>query len=156
MDKLTFEAKVDWTKGKEEQFVDNNFSRAHLWHFDGGLSVPASSSHHIIPIPLSNPDNIDPEQAFIAAVSSCHMMALLTIASKRKYVVESYSDKAIGILERDNSGRSSITKVTLRPVIRFSGANVPSKDNLRKLHKVAHDNCFIANSVKAEITVDIL
>ncbi|MEZ9545940.1 MULTISPECIES: OsmC family protein [Vibrio] len=144
---------IRWQKAENEAFSDNQYSRGHTWEFDGGVIVPASSSPHVVPLPLSVEENVDPEEAFIAALSSCHMLTFLGIAAKQKYVIESYVDDAIGVLEEDESGRSSVTKVTLRPDIVFSGTKVPTAKQLDKLHHFAHKNCFIANSVKTEIVI---
>ncbi|CAK3029553.1 Organic hydroperoxide reductase OsmC/OhrA [Vibrio crassostreae] len=147
-------AVIRWQKAKEEVFSDNQYSRGHTWEFDGGVTVPASSSPHVVPLPLSVEANVDPEEAFIAALSSCHMLTFLGIAAKQKYVIESYVDDAIGVLEQDESGRSSVTSVTLRPKIVFIGSKVPTRAQLDKLHHLAHKNCFIANSVKTDIVVE--
>ncbi|MCG9639427.1 OsmC family protein [Vibrio sp. Isolate34] len=147
-------AVIRWQKAKEEVFSDNQYSRGHTWEFDGGVTVPASSSPYVVPLPLSVEANVDPEEAFIAALSSCHMLTFLGIAAKQKYVIESYVDDAIGVLEQDESGRSSVTSVTLRPKIVFIGSKVPTRAQLDKLHHLAHKNCFIANSVKTDIVVE--
>ncbi|MEZ9513825.1 OsmC family protein [Vibrio splendidus] len=148
-------AVIRWQKAEDEAFSDNQYSRGHSWEFDGGVTVPASSSPHVVPLPFSVEANVDPEEAFIAALSSCHMLTFLGIAAKQKYVIDSYVDDAIGVLEEDESGRSSVTKVTLRPRIEFVGSKVPSSAQLDKLHHLAHNNCFIANSVKTEIRVEM-
>ncbi|MFS1489322.1 MULTISPECIES: OsmC family protein [Vibrio] len=148
-------AVIRWQKAEDEAFSDNQYSRGHTWEFDGGVTVPASSSPHVVPLPFSVEANVDPEEAFIAALSSCHMLTFLGIAAKQKYVIDSYVDDAIGVLEEDESGRSSVTKVTLRPRIEFVGSKVPSSAQLDKLHHLAHNNCFIANSVKTEIRVEM-
>ncbi|MEZ9351361.1 OsmC family protein [Vibrio splendidus] len=148
-------AVIRWQKAEDEAFSDNQYSRGHTWEFDGGITVPASSSPHVVPMPFSVEANVDPEEAFIAALSSCHMLTFLGIAAKQKYVIDSYVDDAIGVLEEDESGRSSVTKVTLRPDIVFSGIKIPTAKQLDKLHHLAHKNCFIANSVKTEIVVEM-
>ena len=148
-------AVIRWKKAEDEAFSDNQYSRSHTWEFDGGVTVPASSSPHVVPLPFSVEANVDPEEAFIAALSSCHMLTFLGIAAKQKYVIDSYVDDAIGVLEEDESGRSSVTKVTLRPKIVFIGSKIPTSAQLDKLHHLAHKNCFIANSVKTEIKVEI-
>ncbi|MFL7034568.1 OsmC family protein [Vibrio lentus] len=148
-------AVIRWQKAQDEAFSDNQYSRGHTWEFDGGITVPASSSPHVVPLPFSVEANVDPEEAFIAALSSCHMLTFLGIAAKQKYVIDSYVDDAIGVLEEDESGRSSVTKVTLRPDIVFSGNKIPTGKQLEKLHHLAHKNCFIANSVKTEIVVEM-
>ena len=148
-------AVIRWQKAEDETFSDNQYSRGHTWEFDGGITVPASSSPHVVPLPFSVEANVDPEEAFIAALSSCHMLTFLGIAAKQQYVIDSYVDDAIGVLEEDESGRSSVTKVTLRPDIVFSGIKIPTAKQLDKLHHLAHKNCFIANSVKTEIVVEM-
>ncbi|MBJ2146357.1 OsmC family protein [Vibrio sp. IB15] len=148
-------ALIRWQKGEDEAFSDNQYSRGHTWEFDGGVIVPASSSPHVVPLPLSVAENVDPEEAFIAAIASCHMLTFLGIAAKQKYVIDSYVDDAVGVLEEDESGRSSVTKVTLRPKIVFLGTKNPTAKQLDKLHHLAHKNCFIANSVKTEIVVEM-
>ncbi|MEZ8772300.1 OsmC family protein [Vibrio sp. 10N.247.310.17] len=148
-----YSAVIRWARGDDEAFSDNQYSRGHMWEFDGGVTVPASSSPHVVPLPFSVEANVDPEEAFIAALSSCHMLTFLGIAAKQKYVIDSYVDDAVGVLEEDESGRSSVTKVTLRPDIVFSGSKIPTAKQLDKLHHLAHKNCFIANSVKTEIVV---
>ncbi|CDT14711.1 OsmC family protein [Vibrio coralliirubri] len=145
---------IRWQKAQDEAFSDNQYSRGHTWEFDGGVTVPASSSPHVVPLPFSVEANVDPEEAFIAALSSCHMLTFLGIAAKQKYVIDSYVDDAVGVLE-DESGRSSVTKVTLRPKIVFLGTKKPTAKQLDKLHHLAHKNCFIANSVKTEIVVEM-
>ncbi len=148
-------AVIRWQKAQDEAFSDNQYSRGHTWEFDGGITVPASSSPHVVPLPFSVEANVDPEEAFIAALSSCHMLTFLGIAAKQKYVIDSYVDDAIGVLEEDESGLSSVTKETLRPDIVFSGNKIPTAKQLEKLHHLAHKNCFIANSVKTEIVVEM-
>ncbi|MEZ9158057.1 OsmC family protein [Vibrio lentus] len=149
-----YSAVIRWARGDDEAFSDNQYSRGHTWEFDGGVTVPASSSPHVVPLPFSVEANVDPEEAFIAALSSCHMLTFLGIAAKQKYVIDSYVDDAVGVLEEDESGRSSVTRVTLRPDIVFSGSKIPTAKQLDKLHHLAHKNCFIANSVKTEIVVE--
>ncbi|MCF7507070.1 OsmC family protein [Vibrio sp. L3-7] len=148
-------AVIRWQKAEDEAFSDNQYSRGHTWEFDGGITVPASSSPHVVPLPFSVEANVDPEEAFIAALSSCHMLTFLGIAAKQKYVIDSYVDDATGVLEEDESGRSSVTKVTLCPKIVFLGTKNPTAKQLEKLHHLAHKNCFIANSVKTEIVVEM-
>jgi len=145
-------ATVRWQRGNAT-FSDNQYSRAHIWEFDGGVEVPASSSPHVVPIPLSNPANVDPEEAFVAAVSSCHMLTFLGIAAKKRYVVDSYDDRAVGMMEEDARGRTAITRVILRPDIRFGGKHAPSPEQIAQLHELAHKNCFIANSITAAVEV---
>ncbi len=149
-------AKVRWKRREHEVFSDNLYSREHVWEFDGGTIVPASPSPHVVPLPLSVEENVDPEEAFIAALSSCHMLVFLSIAAKRKYVVDSYTDNAIGFLNENEHGKVAVTKVILRPEISFSGDRIPSLEQLRKLHHLSHENCLIANSVKTEVITEIV
>ncbi|WCE28852.1 OsmC family protein [Vibrio sp. SCSIO 43137] len=149
-------ATVRWTRSKGEVFTDSKYNRVHQWEFDGGVTVPASPSPHVVPLPYSSEENVDPEEAFIAALSSCHMLVFLAIAAKRNYVVESYTDKATGILAKDESGKTAVTKVTLKPHIVFSGERIPETKQLEKMHHLSHENCFIANSVKTEVVTEIV
>ena len=144
-------ATVSWNRQSEESFIDNKYSRGHNWEFDGGVVVPASSSPHIVPLPYSIEANVDPEEAFVASLSSCHMLFFLSIAAKRKYIIDSYADKAIGVMDTDSVGRLSMTKVTLRPKVTFAGERQPSFEQLEKMHHQSHEQCFIANSVKTEV-----
>ena len=142
---------VIWNRKSEESFIDNKYSRGHNWKFDGGVSVPASSSPHIVPLPYSIEANVDPEEAFVASLSSCHMLFFLSIAAKRKYIIDSYADKAIGVMDTDSDGRLSMTIVTLRPKVTFAGERQPSFEQIEKMHHQSHEQCFIANSVKTEV-----
>ena len=132
-------------------FTDNRYSRAHRWIFDGGVEVPASSSPHVVPLPLSQAAAVDPEEAFVASLSSCHMLWFLSIAAKRKFVVETYRDEAVGTMAKDASGKMAITRVTLRPRVAFSKDSPPSKEDVIAMHHQAHEQCYIANSVKTDV-----
>jgi organic hydroperoxide reductase OsmC/OhrA len=148
-----YTATVSWQRGTA-RFLDNRYSRAHEWRFDGGTVVPASSSPHSVPVPLSDPRGVDPEEAFVAALSSCHMLWFLSIAAKGGFVIESYEDHAAGYLEKNEDGRLAMTRVVLRPAIRFSGESVPTADQIRDLHDRSHHQCYIANSVRTVVTVE--
>ncbi len=148
-----YTATVRWERGAQP-FLDNRYSRGHVWRFDGGTEVPASSSPSVIPLPMSRADAVDPEEAFVASLSSCHMLWFLSIAAKRKFTVDSYEDKAEGVMEKNAQGKLAMTKVTLRPLVVFSGANVPDKAQLDALHYAAHAECFIANSVLSEVVCE--
>ncbi|MEM7195124.1 MAG: OsmC family protein [Pseudomonadota bacterium] len=148
-------ATVKWNRGANEAFSDNKYSRGHIWEFDGGVSVPASASHHVVPLPYSVEANVDPEEAYVASLSSCHMLFFLAISAKKRYVVDSYSDEAIGIMEKDETGKIWMTRVTLRPRVEFSGDRQPGRDEIENIHHKAHDECFIANSVKTEVLTEI-
>ncbi|MCR9629156.1 MULTISPECIES: OsmC family protein [Vibrio diabolicus subgroup] len=145
-------ALIEWHREADEVFSDNQYSRAHIWKFDGGLQVPASPSPHVVPLPLSVEENVDPEEAFVAALSSCHMLVFLSIAAKRRYVVDRYLDDAAGELTKGENGKEWVSKVTLNPKITFAGDDKPTRSQLEKMHHMAHENCFIANSVKTEVT----
>lgn len=145
-------ATVTWERDSA-RFVDNRYSRAHRWEFDGGAVVPASASPHIVPPPLSDPSAVDPEEAFVASIASCHMLFFLSFAAKRGLVIESYRDEAVGAMAKDADGRAWIATVTLRPHAVFAG-DPPTAGALRELHDQAHHACFIANSVRTEIRVE--
>ncbi|ODY15278.1 peroxiredoxin [Vibrio parahaemolyticus] len=149
-------ALIAWQRQANEIFSDNQYSRAHTWRFDGGLLVPASPSPHVVPLPLSVEENVDPEEAFVAALSSCHMLVFISIAAKRRYVIDSYVDAAEGELTAGENGKEWVSRVVLNPKIVFSGDKQPSYEQLEKMHHMAHENCFIANSVKTEIVTNIL
>ncbi len=146
-------ARVRWDRAGA-RFTDNRYSRAHEWAFDGGLTLPASASPDVVPPPLSDPRGLDPEEALVAALSSCHMLWFLSIAAKRGFVVDSYVDGAVGHLERDDEGRVAMTRVILRPEILFSGPVAPAARAVEQMHEEAHRACFIANSVRAAVTVE--
>ncbi len=144
---------VSWTRDGAA-FTDLRYSRRHEWRFDGGAVVRASASPHVVPPPCSDPAAVDPEEAFVAAIASCHMLTFLWLAAKRGYVVDAYSDDAVGRMAPNAAGREAVARVILRPVIRFAGDRRPTGDELRRLHHEAHEQCFIANSVTTEIAVE--
>lgn len=147
-----YTATVSWARSGAP-FLDKRYSRAHEWRFDGGTSVRASASPHVVPAPLSDPAGVDPEEAFVASLSSCHMLNFLFLAAKAGFVVDSYTDAASGQMSKNSEGRSAITSVTLKPQVRFSGDRLPAEEEIRQLHDEAHHECFIANSVRTEVTV---
>lgn len=149
-------AKINWVRGSTENYIDNKYSREHEWVFDGGLTIQASSSPHIVPLPYSVEANVDPEEAFVASLSSCHMLFFLSIAAKNKYVIDSYIDNAVGIMEKDSDGKISMTQVTLKPHVKFSGDKQPTREQLEQMHHQSHEQCFIANSVKTKIVTEII
>ena len=151
-----YSAKVIWKRAEDEHFIDNKYSRGHRWEFGGGTVVQASSSPHIVPLPYSIEANVDPEEAFVASLSSCHMLFFLALAGKQRYVVDEYQDNPVGIMETDDSGKSWITRVTLRPSAKFSGDRQPSYKQLEALHHKSHELCFIANSVRSEIVTEMI
>lgn len=144
---------VKWLRDSRD-FLGDDYSRGHTWEFDGGLSVPASASPQIVPVPKSVAKNVDPEEAFVASVSSCHMLFFLSLAAKNGYIVDNYTDSAIGYMARNDQERMAITKVVLRPDAVFSGDKLPTAVQIEKLHEQSHEQCFIANSVKAEVITE--
>lgn len=147
-----YTALVEWHRGADEAFTDNRYSRGHSWSFDGGVRVPASSAPSSVRLPYSREDAVDPEEAFVAALSSCHMLTFLYLAAKAGYVVESYRDDASGEMTPNEAGRLWVSAVTLAPAIAFGGMQ-PSAAELDALHHEAHEHCYLANSVKTAITV---
>ncbi|GAA5217133.1 OsmC family protein [Corallincola platygyrae] len=151
-----YTAEVSWARSEAEGFIDNQYSRGHQWQFDGGVTVPASSSPHVVPLPLSVEANVDPEEAFVASLSSCHMLFFLSIAAKHRFIVDSYVDNAVGVMAKDADGKMAMTKVTLRPKVIFSGDKQPTYEQLDEIHHQSHEQCFIANSVKTEVLTEIV
>jgi organic hydroperoxide reductase OsmC/OhrA len=147
------QAHIQWQRKPDERFVDLRFSRAHTWKFDGGQLVQASSAPTAVPVPYSKPENIDPEEAFVAALSSCHMLTFIWLAAKDKFVVDSYDDPAIGHMSKNAQGRLAVTSVHLEPKVVFSGEKIPTHEDVKRLHHGAHEQCFIANSVLTEVKV---
>lgn len=148
-----YTATVVWQRDPASAFTDNKYSRGHEWRFDGGLSVPASSSPTVVPLPLSRADAVDPEEAFVAALSSCHMLFFLFYAAKAGLVVDRYEDEALGEMGKDARGAMAMLKVRLRPRISWQGG-APEAARLDELHHKAHASCFIANSVSSEIVIE--
>ena len=147
------EAIVEWSRG-DQLFADNLYSRGHDWRFDGGAMVRGSSAPTSVPAPMSDLAAVDPEEALVAALSSCHMLFFLAFARKDGFVVDSYRDAATGLLGRDDRGKTSITVITLRPAAAFSGEARPDSAALEALHHRAHAACYIANSIRAEVRIE--
>lgn len=146
-------ATVAWQRDGQS-FSDNRYSRVHEWRFDGGAVVRGSSAPASVPVPMSDPAAVDPEEAVVAAASSCHMLFFLAFAAKHGYTVDSYVDAAVGVMERRADGRTAITRITLRPRIVFSGDHRPGTDDIARLHHESHEHCYVANSLNGEIVVD--
>ncbi len=144
-------ATIAWQRDAAAAFTDNRYSRAHVWRFDGGAEVPASSSPHIVPLPMSDPAGVDPEEAFVASLASCHMLWFLSLAAEQGWRVDAYEDAASGVLGRNAQGKLAMTVVTLRPRVVFGGESAPARDAIDALHHRAHEACFIANSVLTNV-----
>jgi organic hydroperoxide reductase OsmC/OhrA len=141
-------ASINWSRG-DTDFDYESFSRDHTWRFEGGISVAASSA----PDFLGSPALVDPEEAFVASVASCHMLTFLALAARKRMVVESYEDAAVGVMEKNDDGKLAVTRVVLDPKVVFSGDKAPNVEQLAQLHERAHQHCFIANSVRSEIVL---
>lgn len=148
-----YKATLTWKRG-EAVFTDGQYSRAHDIAFDGGVTIPASSSPQIVKVPLSREDAVDPEEMLVASLSSCHMLFFVDFARRAGFVVDDYVDAAEGVVAKDERGRMAITKVTLKPRVEFSGDKRPSESDIADLHHKAHDACFIANSFRGEVSIE--
>jgi organic hydroperoxide reductase OsmC/OhrA len=146
-------ATVEWALRPGEDFLRGRYSRGHTVSFDGGATIEASSSPHVVPRPWSVEAAVDPEELLVAALANCHMLTFLHVARDAKFVVTSYRDEAEGLMEKTPEGRWAVTKVTLRPQIAYAG-ETPDAAKAEALHHAAHDGCFIANSVKTEVVVE--
>jgi organic hydroperoxide reductase OsmC/OhrA len=145
-------ARINWQGAGD--FSKGKYSREHTWTFDGGLTVAASSSPAAVPVPLSNPANVDPEEAFVAALSSCHMLTYLFLAYRRGFQITSYVDDAVGTMTKNERGILWVSRVVLHPVIAYGGDKRPTSEEEEQLHHGAHEQCFISNSVKTEVVVE--
>jgi organic hydroperoxide reductase OsmC/OhrA len=149
-----YRATILWKReAPEAEFAKGRYSRAHEIRFDGGITVPGSASPSVVPAPFSREDAVDPEEMLVAALSNCHMLTFVDLARRAGFVVDSYEDNAVGTMERIAPQRMAVTRVALRPKIVFGGA-APDQAKLDELHHQAHEMCFIANSVKTEVTVE--
>jgi organic hydroperoxide reductase OsmC/OhrA len=146
-------ANVSWSRGAGD-FAPGRYSGLHAWRFDGGAEVRGSPTPEVAPPPMSDPTAVDPEEAFVAALSSCHMLFFLALAARRGFVVDSYEDAAEGELAKNAQGRLSMTRVTLRPRTAFSGERLPTPEDLQALHHKAHEACYIANSVRTDVRIE--
>ena len=149
----TYTATIRWAAKPDEAFAKGQYSRAHQWAFDGGVALPASASPHVVPAPWSDPAGVDPEEAFIASLSSCHMLFFLDFARRAGFALASYIDEAEGELGKLPDGRMAMTNVTLHPRIAWAGT-APDAAALAELHDKAHHACFIANSVTTKVTIE--
>jgi len=140
---------LKWLR-ESEDFSFKNYNRSHKWDFGHGITVSASAA----PDYQGDPELVDPEQAFVAALSSCHMLTFLAIASQKKFVVDQYEDQASGVLGKNDTGKMALTEVTLRPRVIFGGDKQPDEQAIAQLHEAAHKNCFLANSVTTSINIE--
>lgn len=148
-----YRVEVIWSR-EGQPFADRRYSRRHRLRFDGGIEVPGSSSPQVVPLPMSDAAAIDPEEAFVASLSACHMLWFLDIACRAGFVVDRYEDAAAGTMARDAAGRVAMTVVALRPAVAFAGTRQPDRAALEAMHHEAHAQCFIANSVKTEVRLE--
>ncbi|OWJ66115.1 OsmC family protein [Inquilinus limosus] len=145
-----YQATVLWQRPPDVAFTDGRYSRVHLWRFDGGVEVPASASPHVVPLPFSAAEPVDPEEAYVAALASCHMLTFLSIAARRRFVVDRYGDTAEGVMEKNGDGRLAVTRVVLNPRVAYVGP-APDRTVEEAMHHAAHEQCFLANSVRTMI-----
>jgi organic hydroperoxide reductase OsmC/OhrA len=145
-------ATIIW-KRTSPDYLSGKYSREHTWTFDGGLTVPASPSPSVVPVPYSNPAYVDPEEAFVASVSSCHMLTFLYLAGRQGFQVDSYEDEAVGVMTKNERGVPWVSLITLHPKIVYSGTKLPTAADEERLHHAAHEQCFISNSIKTEVVV---
>lgn len=148
----TYTATLAWSRG-DQLFSDGKYSRAHEISFDGGVTIPASSSPHVVKLPLSREDAIDPEEMLVASLSSCHALFFLDFARRAGFVVDSYIDQAEGVMGKDDRGRVVMSQVKLRPIIEWAGDKQPTPEEIRELHHKSHEACFIANSFRGDIAI---
>ena len=151
-----YTAEAIWKRGdaSREDFLARRYSRGHRLRFDGGVEVPASSSPHVVPLPYSDPNAVDPEESFVASLSSCHMLWFLDLAARAGWCVDRYADAATGAMRKNEAGKMAMTVVILHPAVEFSGERLPDRAEIERLHHEAHESCFIANSVKTEVRVE--
>ena len=146
-------AQVIWHRG-EQDFLDKRYSRKHLVRFDGGVEVVGSSSPHVVPLPMSESAAMDPEEAFVAALSSCHMLWFLSVAAEHRFRIDSYVDAAVGLMGKNSDGKLAMTQVTLHPAVQFSGDRKPTSEQIEHMHHEAHEACYIANSVQTIVNCE--
>ncbi len=148
----SYSARILWSRG-DQAFTDRRYSRVHRMRFDGGVELPGSSSPQVVPLPYSDAAAVDPEELFVASLSSCHMLWFLDLACRAGWCVDTYDDDALGTMARDAQGRLAMTEVVLRPAVAFGGEGRPDAAEVARLHHAAHEACFIANSVRTEVRV---
>lgn len=149
-----YRAELHWQRDDGARFTDQRYSRRHVWRFDGGVELPASSSPQVVPLPMSDASAVDPEEAFVAALSSCHLLWFLSLAAAEGHVVETYDDAAVGRMGRNAEGRMAMLEVRLHPRVRFAAGTAPDAAALARLHERAHGECFLAASVRCPVLVE--
>ncbi len=149
----SYTAKISWNNDSPDTFTKNRYTRGHTWSFDGGIDVPASSSPHAVRVPFSVEAAVDPEEALVAAAASCHMLTFLWVAATRGFLIDSYEDNAVGDMTEGDGGRQWVSKITLDPKIEWGGDPRPTEAEIAEMHHDAHENCYIANSIKSEVVV---
>lgn len=147
-----YRAAIAWQR-HDEPFIGGHYSHVHAWQFDGGAVVPASSSPQAVGKPYSDPEAVDPGEALVAALSSSHMLFFLAFAAKRHWVIESYADEAVGVMAKNAAGKWAMASVVLRPAVTFSG-DIPAQTDVDDLHREALEECYLANSVRAEVVIE--
>lgn len=145
-----YTAELSWVRNSQD-FIGNTYSRRHMIRFDGGAELPGSSSPHVVSVPMSDASAVDPEEMFVASLASCHMLWFLAIAAARRFCVDRYADRAVGVMAKNDDGKQVMTVVTLHPDVEFSGERLPTREQIEHMHQKAHDECFIANSVKTDV-----
>ena len=148
----TYSAKITWKVDSADTFTEGRYTRGHTWLFDGGILIPASSSPHSVKLPFSVEEAVDPEEALVAAASSCHMLSFLWVASRKGFTIELYEDDAVGEMTKNEAGKEWVSTITLNPTIVWIG-DAPGEEQLAELHHEAHELCYIANSIKSEVVV---
>ncbi len=149
----TYIAKITWKSDAPDTFTKNRYTRGHSWEFDGGVTVPASSSPHAVRLPYSIEAAVDPEEALVAAASSCHMLTFLWLAATMGFNIESYEDNAVGEMTSMDDGRQWVSTITLEPQIAWTGDKLPTAEDIARLHHEAHEKCYIANTIQSEIII---
>ena len=149
----TYTAKITWKSDSPDTFTKNRYTRGHLWEFDGGVTVPASSSPHAVRVPFSVEAAVDPEEALVASASSCHMLTFLWLAATAGFNIESYEDNAEGLLTTSDDGKQWISTITLDPQIAWTGDKLPTAEEITHLHHEAHEKCYIASTIRSKIVV---
>lgn len=148
-----YAAKIIWKSDSSETFTNNRYTRGHTWEFDGGITVPASSSPHAVRVPFSVEAAVDPEEALVASAASCHMLTFLWVAARKGFNIASYTDDAVGEMTKGEDGKEWMSTISLHPKVEWTGEKLPTADEIVEMHHSAHEGCYIANSVKSEIRV---